>query len=147
LVAELVLIQTAKNMRYHINLKATIKKKYEPQSVSCGSKKFCPAVLSDSSGEFPFALWQKDINRVSVGDRVYMEEGITYEYRGKLYLTRGFWGKLVVLAPQKPKPIWPPEFVHETIEPPTTFEQRIPSLDDHFEKAKMWRQFFRESLS
>jgi len=147
LVAQEVLIKDAKNMRSHINVSGTIKKKYEPRSVSNGRKTVCEAVLSDSSGEIHLALWQKDVGRVSVGDRIYIENGYTEEYLGTICLSRGFWGKLVVLNAKKPAPIWPPGFVHGTQEATTAFEQPILSGDDIFEKAKTEREFFRQSLS
>ena len=144
MVVQEVLIKDAKNMRSHINVSGTIKKKFEPRSVSNGCKTVCETVLSDSSGEIHLTLWQKDVGRVSVGDRIYIENGYTEVYLGTICLSRGFWGKLVV---QKQPPIWPPGFVHGTQEAPTAFEQPILSGDDLFEKAKIEREFFRQSLS
>ncbi len=57
----------------------------------------CNAIVKDSTGETKLTLWNEDIDKVKVGDKVKIEGGFVNEFRGDLQLTKGKFGKLEVV--------------------------------------------------
>jgi ssDNA-binding replication factor A large subunit len=54
------------------------------------------ATLNDGSGDVVITLWEKDIDKVSVGDKVEIENGWVSEFKGAMQVTAGKQGKLIV---------------------------------------------------
>ncbi len=54
------------------------------------------ATLSDGDGEVVITLWEKDIDKVSIGDKVEIENGWVSEFKGAIQVTAGKQGKLHV---------------------------------------------------
>jgi len=54
------------------------------------------ATLSDGSGEVVVTLWEADIDKVSIGDKITIENGWVSEFKGSLQITAGKQGKIVV---------------------------------------------------
>jgi len=54
------------------------------------------ATLKDGSGEVVITLWEKDIDKVSIGDKIEIENGWVSEFKGSLQVTAGKQGKLNV---------------------------------------------------
>lgn len=61
------------------------------------------ATVSDESGEMILSLWNEDIAKVKVGDKVQVSNGYVSEFQGKLQLGAGKFGKLEVVG-DKPAP-------------------------------------------
>lgn len=55
------------------------------------------AVVKDDTGEIKIPLWNEDIDKVSVGDKVKIENGYVSEFQGEKQLTAGRFGTLTVL--------------------------------------------------
>lgn len=53
--------------------------------------------LKDSSGEVKLTLWNDDVDRVHVGDRVKITNGYVNEFQGEIQLTAGKYGTLEVI--------------------------------------------------
>ena len=53
------------------------------------------ATLEDESGSVVLVLWNEQVDHVSAGDRVRVENGYIGSYQGTLQLTIGKFGKLV----------------------------------------------------
>lgn len=71
----------------------------------------CNAKIKDDSGQIILSLWNEDIEKVKVGDRIKITNGWVSEYQGELQLSTGKFGKLEILdasapqeAPAAPKP-------------------------------------------
>jgi len=67
------------------------------------------ATVKDESGEIKLTLWNEDIDKVKVGDKIKITNGYVNEFQGEKQLTSGRFGKLEVLeeveaAPKKKKP-------------------------------------------
>jgi len=62
----------------------------------------CNAKIKDETGEIAFTLWNDDIDKVNVGDRIKIENGYVNEWQGELQLTTGRYGKLEVLEKGEP---------------------------------------------
>jgi len=69
-----------------------VKSRYNNESYSVAD-----AVLEDETGTIKFTLWNEDINRIRVGDRVRIENGYTKSFRGAVQLNSGKYGTLTVL--------------------------------------------------
>jgi len=55
------------------------------------------ATISDKTGSIKLPLWNTQINMVSIGDTVQIENGRVRQYRGELQVSVGKSGKLIVI--------------------------------------------------
>lgn len=55
------------------------------------------AVVKDDSGTINLTLWNDDIDKVSQGSKIKIENGYVNEFKGEKQLTAGKFGKLIVL--------------------------------------------------
>ena len=65
----------------------------------------CTAIAQDDTGKVNLTLWNDDIDKVNVGDRIQIKNGWVGEYQGELQLSTGKFGEMVVLekGAQSPK--------------------------------------------
>ncbi|VVB73882.1 Single-stranded DNA binding protein Ssb [uncultured archaeon] len=56
------------------------------------------ATVQDESGQMTLTLWEKDIDKVSIGDKVKIDNGWVSEFKGSLQITAGKQGKLEILG-------------------------------------------------
>lgn len=61
----------------------------------------CNAKIKDETGEVKLTLWNDDIDKVNVGDRVHVEKGYVGEWQGELQLTTGKFGTLSVVSKEQ----------------------------------------------
>lgn len=54
------------------------------------------AIVTDDSGEMELSLWNDDIDKVSVGTKLKIENGYVGEFKNEPKLTAGKFGKLIV---------------------------------------------------
>ena len=57
----------------------------------------CNATLKDDSGEIILSLWNDDIDKVQMGNKISIENGWVSEYKGNVQLSAGKFGKITVL--------------------------------------------------
>lgn len=85
----------------NVNLEAEVAELEEPREVVTRYGKrmrVANATLRDADGgEIILSLWGDDIEKVSKGMRLRIENGWVSEYKGNLQLSTGKYGKLVVL--------------------------------------------------
>ena len=55
------------------------------------------ATLKDESGKVTLSLWNDDVDKVKVGDKVKITNGYVNEFQGEKQLTAGRFGKLEVI--------------------------------------------------
>jgi len=53
--------------------------------------------LEDETGRIPLTLWERDVNKVKVGDTVEIRDAFVKEFRGEKILTLGRRGTLKVV--------------------------------------------------
>ena len=56
--------------------------------------KVANAKISDGTGEIIVTLWENDIERISIGDKIEIENGWVSEFKGTLQITAGREGKI-----------------------------------------------------
>ncbi len=84
-----------------VELEATVAEKQEPREVITKYGKrlnVASITLKDDTGTIAMSLWGKDIDTVSVGDRVKISKGYVGEFKGTPQLSTGKYGKIEVLG-------------------------------------------------
>jgi len=71
------------------------------------------AIISDGSGEIKLTLWNTDIDKVKVGDKVKISNGYVNEFKDEKQLTTGKFGKLEILGKSKSEEPAEKEFEEE----------------------------------
>ncbi len=71
----------------------------EPRTFNKSGKdeRVANAIIKDDSGEIKLTLWNDEIEKVKVGDKVKITNGYVNEWQGTLQLTAGRFGKLEVV--------------------------------------------------
>lgn len=83
-----------------VNIVAEVIAIEEPREVvtKFGKKmRVANATIKDESGEIVLSLWGDDIEKVSIGDKVKIENGWVNEFKGNAQLSAGKYGKLSVV--------------------------------------------------
>ena len=57
----------------------------------------CNAKIKDESGEMTLTLWNEDIDKVKVGDKIHIKNGYVSEWQGDPQLSTGRFGELEVV--------------------------------------------------
>ncbi len=83
-----------------VDVEAVIKSKAEPRVFNKYGKdlKVANAVVSDETGEISLSLWNDDIDKVNVGDKIKITNGYVSEFNGQKQLTSGKFGKMEVIS-------------------------------------------------
>lgn len=58
--------------------------------------KVATATVKDDSGEMKLTLWNGDVDRVKIGDKIKITNGYVNEFQGESQLTAGRFGKLEI---------------------------------------------------
>ena len=66
--------------------------------------KVCNALVQDETGKVTLTLWNEDVDKVSVGDKVHVENGWCSEYKGEKQLSAGKFGKIEVVGKNEKAP-------------------------------------------
>lgn len=61
-----------------------------------GKGKVATAIVKDETGTATLTLWNEQIEEVRSGDKVVVENGFVKTFQGKLQITTGRQGKLIV---------------------------------------------------
>ena len=104
----------------NIDIVAEIITKEEPRSFEKFGRqgRVCNAMLKDDSGEIKLTLWNEDVDKVSQGNKIHLENGWCSEFRGEKQLSTGKFGKLeIVEGSAEPSKEATPEPVQEAEEP------------------------------
>lgn len=81
-----------------VDVEGKIIDKQEPREFDkFGNKgKVCNCTLKDDSGKISLTLWNEDVDKVNVGDKVKVTNGYVNEFQGEKQLTAGRFGKIEV---------------------------------------------------
>ena len=58
----------------------------------------CNAKVKDDSGEVVLTLWNEDIDKVNVGDKIHIKNGWVGEWQGEPQLSTGRFGEMEVVG-------------------------------------------------
>jgi replication factor A1 len=82
----------------NVNVTGRVESISEPRTVNLrtgGTAQVADAFLSDDTGRIKLSLWDDQIEMVSEGDEISIENGYTQAFRGENSLNIGRYGKLV----------------------------------------------------
>ena len=73
----------------NIDIVAEVISKEEPRTFEKFGKtgRVCKAQIRDGSGEIKLTLWNDDVDRINVGDKIHLQNGWCSEYQGEKQLT------------------------------------------------------------
>ena len=96
-------IKDIKANQGNITIEAEIISKEEPRTfIKFGKEgRVCNAVLGDPSGEIHLTLWNDDIEKITVGNKIRLENGWCSEFKEEKQVSTGKFGKLEVLKAKK----------------------------------------------
>lgn len=89
----------------------------------------CNAKVKDDSGDVTLTLWNEEIDKVNVGDKLHIKNGYVGEWQGEPQLSAGRFGEIEVLESnaaaqtEKPKEEKPEEPTEE--EPLNIEEEKV----------------------
>ncbi|MFH0927365.1 MAG: OB-fold nucleic acid binding domain-containing protein [Candidatus Micrarchaeota archaeon] len=84
----------------NVTISGEVTAKEEPREVvtKYGKKvRVANAVLKDDSGEITLSLWEDDVDKLNVGDKISIENGWVSDFKGNLQVSIGKYGKLTML--------------------------------------------------
>ncbi len=61
------------------------------------SGQVCNAKIKDETGEITLTLWNEDVDKVNVGDKIHVQNGWCSEFRDQKQLSSGKFGTIEVL--------------------------------------------------
>lgn len=84
----------------NIDLVAKVIEKKEARSFEKFGKKgkVCNAVIGDDSGTVQLTLWNEDIEKISPGDKIHLQNGWCSAYKGEIQLSTGKYGKIEIVG-------------------------------------------------
>jgi len=83
-----------------INVEAVVTEMEPPREINKfgNSLKVANAVVQDDSGKMRLTLWNAEIEKVKVGDKIKITNGYAKEFKGEIQLTAGKFGKIEVIG-------------------------------------------------
>ena len=92
-------IKDVKSNQGSVDVVLDIIKKESPRTFEKFGKegKVCNARAKDKTGEITITLWNEDVEKVDVGDKVHISNGWCSEYKGEKQLSTGKFGKIEVV--------------------------------------------------
>jgi replication factor A1 len=83
-----------------VDIEVVVKSKGEARTFNKYGKELrvANAVVADESGEISLSLWNQDIDKVKVGDKIKITNGYVSEFNGQKQLTSGKFGNMEVIS-------------------------------------------------
>ncbi len=93
-------IKDLKAREGNVNIVLTITNKGDVREFNKFGKtgRVCNATAKDETGTIKLTLWNEDIDKVNIGDKIKMENGWVGEWQGELQLSTGKFGKMEVVG-------------------------------------------------
>jgi len=93
-------IRELRNGMKRVSVEAKVVEKSDPREVLSRFKdetyKVATAVIADETGTVKLTLWNDQINKVNVNDKVKVENGYVTSFKGEIQLNLGKYGMLTV---------------------------------------------------
>lgn len=92
-------IKDLKANQGNIDLVLEVVEKDEPRTFEKFGKegRVCNAKVKDASGEAKLTLWNEDVDKVNVGDKIHLKNGWCSEYKGEKQISSGKFGEIEIL--------------------------------------------------
>ncbi|PIZ51675.1 hypothetical protein COY27_02640 [Candidatus Woesearchaeota archaeon CG_4_10_14_0_2_um_filter_33_13] len=83
----------------NVDLVLEVVSKEEPRTFEKFGKSgsVCNVTVKDNSGKVKVTLWNDDVERVNLGDKIHIKNGWCSDYKGELQVSSGKFGKIEVL--------------------------------------------------
>lgn len=87
-----------------VELTVEVTEKSEPRTFEKFGKqgRVCNVKIKDSSGTVSLTLWNEDIDKINVGDKLKISKGYVGEWQGELQVSAGKFGKIEVIGKAEP---------------------------------------------
>ncbi len=84
-----------------VDIVVEVIEKQEPRTFEKFGKsgKVCSAKVKDASGKIKLTLWNEEIDKITEGDKIHLENGWCSEYQGEKQVSAGKFGKIEVVTP------------------------------------------------
>jgi replication factor A1 len=105
----------------------------------------CNAKVKDESGEITLTLWNEDIDKVNVGDKIKISNGYVSEWQGELQLSTGRFGKMEVVEAGKGAPAQKEKPVSEKKESSEKAKKELTEEFDELDKSEVEEEFLEDS--
>lgn len=81
-----------------LDLDLKVLEKEDPHSFESeeGEGRVATAICEDDSGEVKVSLWNEDIEKIEVGDKIRIENGYSRLFKNEVYVSAGKYGELKV---------------------------------------------------
>ena len=97
-----------------IDLVLDVISKEEPRTFEKFGKegRVCNATGKDETGEIKLTLWNEDVDKVTVGSKIHVQNGWCSEYKGEKQLSSGKFGSIEVVGEAKAQEAAPEVFTN-----------------------------------
>ena len=97
-------IKEVQSNKGNVDVVATVVSKESPREFEKFGKKgkVCNAKIKDATGSITLTLWNEDVEKVNVGDKIHLENGWCSEYKSEKQLSAGKFGKIEILGSGEP---------------------------------------------
>ncbi|HLD00710.1 MAG TPA: hypothetical protein VJC39_03110 [Candidatus Nanoarchaeia archaeon] len=92
-------IKDVKANQGNVDLVIQVVSKENPRSFEKFGKQgtVCNVIVQDDTGKLKLTLWNDDIDKVNIGDKIHLKNGWCSEYKGEKQLSSGKLGSIEVL--------------------------------------------------
>lgn len=98
-------IKELKVRQGNVEVIASVIEKSEPRTFDKqgNTGRVCKAIIKDDSGSITLTLWNDEIDKISIGDKIKITNGYVGEWQGELQLSAGKFGKIDIVEKGQPK--------------------------------------------
>jgi replication factor A1 len=93
-------IRELRNGMKNVSIEAKVMEKSEPREVLSRFKdetyKVATAMIADETGTIKLTLWNDQISKVNINDKVKVEKGYVTSFKGEIQLNIGKYGILTI---------------------------------------------------
>ena len=126
-------IEDIKPNQGKISIEAVIVEMDSPRDINsaAGALRVANAIIQDDSGKMKLTLWNAEIDKVKVGDKIRITNGFAKEYRDEIQLSAGKFGKLEVVGQ---------EDVSKLAKPKEEVEGKVEAMEgsDLYDEEEEW---------
>ncbi|PIN76938.1 hypothetical protein COV17_00350 [Candidatus Woesearchaeota archaeon CG10_big_fil_rev_8_21_14_0_10_36_11] len=114
----------------NIDVVMTIIEKHDERTFNKFGKegRVCNAKAKDDSGEIIITLWNDDIDKVNIGDRIYLKNGWCSEYKGERQLSSGKFGEIEIIEKGQQEVL---------TNDPRILQQGMPDMEESLEEEEV----------
>lgn len=127
-------ISELKTRQDNVNIEAVVRDIDEPRSFDKFGRELrvANATIDDGSGSIKLTLWNQDIDKVAVGNKIKVTNGFVNEFNGEKRLTSGRIGKIEVIEKGTFEQVEEVEKAEEQVEQ----AEEVKSEEEQTEKAE-----------